>query len=111
MKKIIFMIVLNCACMACPMESKQGYVVISLEEGMRIPLVPNLSGDFFSLEGESELELYVKRPIYLYVDDENMRFSLDGEEWKDFMKFFTGNVSTHACEGGLGVTAELNHRE
>jgi hypothetical protein len=97
-------------------EGKLPNIIISCPEGTILPLTFSLKGEFLALDSQEEFPAHVKiiKTCLVKCVEETFLFSLDGKKWKDFSKFFTGNVGVgfYATDKGpyLGVDCELKHR-
>jgi hypothetical protein len=97
-------------------ESLAEDVVIRCEEGAYIPLGFFMTGDVFSLEGESSLSLKAKQTFYLkgnFLEGEFL-FSKNLDTWEEWDQFFTGSLGV--CKKrqkevmGMSIDFELNKR-
>ena len=71
--------------------------VILLPEGAVFPFQVKVNGEFFELETTEEAlhNLKILKTCYVRCDEnKNLFFSLDQKDWKDFLEFFKGRMST-----------------
>lgn len=75
-------------------------------EQTTLPLTFSLKGDL--LEGAIEGDVTIKQNFYAKVEGEELFFSTDQVEWKPFLDFFTGSISTFFSP--LAIEVEANRR-
>ena len=98
------------------LDSLSEDAVIRCEEGSYIPLGFFVTGDIFSLEGDSTLSLKAKQTFYLkgnFLEGEFL-FSKNLDAWEEWDQFFTGTFgfSNKKQEEvmGMSIDFELNKR-
>lgn len=89
--------------------SKTSEVIIEIGAGTRFPLRGILQGDVLSLEGgQKEIgTVVVEQPVYLHVLGEDIGFSRDGTDPRDFWTFFTGSQSLGFKGDETGFALEI----
>lgn len=90
-------------------------VVIKCKKGTYLPFSVNISGDFFSYEGEALTHLKIIKTLYAKCPEpDEFLFSSDLVTWKPFSEFFTGHIqATVRIEEGrpvAGLDLEINAR-
>jgi hypothetical protein len=90
-------------------------VVIKCKKGTYLPFSVNVSGDFFSYEGEALSPLKIIKTLYVKCpESDEFLFSSDLVAWKPFSEFFTGQIqATVKIEEGrpiAGLDLEINAR-
>jgi len=88
--------------------------VLRIDPGQKIPLRFVLDGSVFSFEGDGNIgTLTAKQTTYIkfvFGQDEDLLFSLDGVNWKEFEEIFTGKTSVMLTQESTHFGFELNYR-
>ena len=103
--------------MDCFRNGELNDTAIECPKGSRIPLEIFLKGDFFQTGREDAGQLYltILQTIYIRLDGNDLYFSLDSMNWKEFADFYTGQaifeLGVENAQPILHLGAELNHRD
>lgn len=98
-------------------HGKMNDLIVACQEGTRLSFKLNMKGQYLALESAALSPLYLKvlKTCYIRCEEENnLLFSADLKEWKDFSEFFTGAINLLVREEEGEVVAslqlELNER-
>lgn len=91
-------------------------VIVECPAGLSLPVSFFLKGDFLSLEQTSDkpININVLKTMYIRFQGENLFFSLDANEWKNFSELFTGKIGFYLTKGEdetyLNLEAEISSK-
>jgi hypothetical protein len=95
------------------LNGKLPHLILECSEGTTLPLNILLSGQYLELES-TELPPYtlkIVKTCYLKFIEEDVVFSSDLKEWKNFQQFFTGTIGLSLeNRTALNLNIELNQR-
>lgn len=98
-------------------NGKMSDSVLECSEGATLPLITILKGEFLASDPTENLShLKILKTCYVrWKDTNNLLFSTDLQDWKEFSEFFTGSikasVQTQNGKTVAGLELELNQRE
>lgn len=99
------------------LQGKLTDFVLECPEGTKLPLYFSLKGDIMASEEQETTPLFItfSRTFYIRCEKDQWLFSVDGNEWKGLLDFFTGTISfgLDACQGfpkaSFGVEANVRN--
>jgi hypothetical protein len=92
-------------------------IVLECREGDHFPLKVSIEGEFLNWDSSSvPINLTILQTCFIRcTNPDHFLFSTDGETWKEFIDFFTGDIGAglkiqnNELQGNLHC--ELNHRK